>query len=117
MYEKFQYCSSPSRLSDAIFTRLECLKTLGLCICIRNHEGAFKPSQCCERRYLDTARARAHTYSDRSVHHHRADGEHQQGDGESNAGVLCMTVGGAEEGIITFHQASSLRASGGKSSS
>lgn len=31
-----------------------------------------------------------HTYSDCSVHHHSADGEHQQRDGESNTGILCV---------------------------
>lgn len=46
--------------------------------------------------------ARGDTYSDRAVHHHRADGEHQQGDGESNAGVLCMTVGGRRKELLHF---------------
>lgn len=31
-----------------------------------------------------------HTYGDCSVHHHSADGEHQQRDGESNTGILCV---------------------------
>lgn len=32
-----------------------------------------------------------HTYSYCSVHHHCTDGEHQQRDGKSNTGILCMT--------------------------
>lgn len=41
-------------------------------------------------------RPSGHTYSNCSVHHHCADGEHQERDGESNAGILCV-VGGDRE--------------------
>lgn len=50
------------------------------------------------------------TYSNGSVHHHRTDGEHQQRDGESNAGILCVggKTGREREQSASFSTAASV---------
>lgn len=85
------------------------MKTLGLHICIRNHEGAFKPSRCCERRFLTLTVMAPYTIIALMVSISREMANPTQA-------FSAMTVGGGGRNYYISSGAVARRASGDKSS-